>query len=265
MHWEILSFTTTAPGASGAAATAVTGDSLTLRNAVPGTPIKLVNWWRRAQTAGFMQVTAPSLNDTTRGIRSFPIATTPQVLLPFRGLQILQPQELLSVTVAGSAVAGDVEAGSFLLYYENSPGLNGRYLTPEGVDALAVRMVTVQGALTLAGTGVYSGAVAINAVSDLLRPNTDYALLGYVVNTSFISIGIRSPDWSNVRNGGPGDAANPSNTALWWQDLSVRTGMPAIPVMNSGNKGGILIDGLADENGASVQFALNLVELLTES
>ena len=263
MHWEVLGFSATAPGATGAAAAAYAGDSLTARAAAPNSRIRLVNLWANKQTAGFTQVVFPSGNDTTRNIRSVDQATNPLPLMGDPPVQFVQSQELMSVTIGGSATAGDFEQGILLMWYENALGLNGRFLMPADVTAKRIRSVTVQGSITTTSAGGWTGSEALNADSDLLRANTDYAILGGVIQTRCNALGIIAPDWSNVRLGMPGNPTRADLTASYFADLSLATGLPMIPVFNSANKAGIMISAGQDENAAAVPFSLNLVELLT--
>lgn len=263
MHHELVGFSATAPGAGGAAAAAYAGDSLNVRNAVQGTKVRLLNMWVNKQTAGFVQLIHPSGSDSTRDIRYIDQATNPLPMMGVPAVEYMQPQELMTVTIGGSAVAGDFEQGIAWLWYENSPGLIGRYLMPAEVETQRIRAVTVQGSLATGAGGGWTGAEALNADSDLLRANTDYALIGGVIQTRCNAIGIRAPDWSNMRIGFPGNPTRADLTAAWFSDWSTRLNIPLIPVFNSGNKGSIQIDAGQDENAAAVPFALNLVELLT--
>jgi hypothetical protein len=263
MHWELIGFSATAPGAGGAAAAAYSGDSLVVRNAVAGTKVRLINLWVNKQTAGFVQVTHPSGNDVTRDIRYADQATNPLPMMSYPAVEYMQPQELMSVTIGGSATAGDFEQGILAIWYENSPGLNGRFITPEDVAAQRIRAVTVQGSIAAGAGGGWTGAEALNADSDLLRANTDYAIIGGVIQVRCNALGIIAPDWSNMRLGIPGNATRADLTASFFADLSHSTGLPMIPVFNSANKAGISISAGQDENAAAVPYALNLVELRT--
>lgn len=258
---ETIGCSATAPGATGAAAAALTGDSLTVRNARGGSRIKLLNLSGTNQTAGFCQITSPNFNDTTRGIRAMVPAQVNPVLLGLSFLQDLIPQNLLSVTIAGSATAGDVEQAYLWIYYEDMPGMQGRYLTKQQVRDNGIRAVTVANSITTTTGPGWTGSQALNAGSDLLRPNTDYALVGIIARTACGAIGVRSPDWANARIAVPGGAAFPVESATWFCLLSDALGMPCIPVLNSGNKTGIFIDAATDENAAAVPFSLNLIEL----
>ena len=122
MHIELITASVTAPGAGGAAATPLSGDSLTVKNGILSAGVLIASMWSTQQVAGFNQILFPSAHDTTRGFRAgAPIGVNP-AQLPFGISMDVQPQELLSLTMAGSAVAGDVEQMSMLVRYGNLPG-----------------------------------------------------------------------------------------------------------------------------------------------
>ena len=184
MNLDLISATITAPGATGVAAAAVAGDSLQVKNARQATDIWLLGAWTNAQAVGFSQAVAPSFNDTTRGIRWRNTALNPTNRITLGFPQRLEPQELISLTQAGSAVAGDVETLHLLAYYADLPGINPNMLSSADALRRLVRLVTVEDTITPTAASVYTGARAINAASDLLRANTDYAVLGYQVGAN---------------------------------------------------------------------------------
>lgn len=261
MLLDSIGYQATAPGTSGAAAAAVTGDSLTVKNASAGSSIYLVTLLGLNQGAGFHQVTAPSFNDTTRGIRVGLAAATAGPIIPIDTTQSLTPQETLSVTIAGSATAGDIESGVAIIWYDDLPGQSGIYISDDDLYARAVRQVTVYATLSTGTTGGWSGSELITAESDLLRANTPYAVLGITTSVAACAIGIRAPDWANARAVVPGTITRPEMGATWFQRLTERTGKPCIPVFNSANRGNVLLDALVDENGSDPIVSVMLVEL----
>lgn len=259
MHIELLSYSATAPGAAGAAAAAVTGDSLIIKNAIGRDP-QIIAWWARNQTAGFHQVTAPSFHDTTRGIRVNVPATEIDPRLPLGVSQDCQAQELLSCTIAGSATAGDVELGCFLLSYPNLPGVTGRYITYAQMLDKKTNLTTVSATLAGAAAG-YTGAELINAESDLLRANTNYAVLGMTTNTDCAAMFISGPDTGYQKVAVPGDSADNDFTSQWFCYLARAYDDPLIPVINSGNKASTSFGFLQDENNVSPLVTLYLAQL----
>jgi hypothetical protein len=145
--------------------------------------------------------------------------------------------------------------------YEDQPGIAGRFIGPSDLASRGVAVLTVEDSITPTSSVTYSGARAINAGSDLLRANTDYAILGASLGVVCAVLGIKGPDTGNARVGIPGSTTNVPQTASWFELLSLQWGVGLIPVFNSANKGNILIDVLQDQAAAVVPFSLNLVQL----
>lgn len=206
--------------------------------------------WGTFQAAGFAQITAPSMHDQVRGYRANVNAAQPKPRLPL-GLSLNpQPQETLSLTISGSAVAGDVESISMLLLYGDLPGVNARMGMWDDVRKRTVELTTISA--TLAGTGAgYTGSEAINAESDLLKANRNYALLGVTTNTTCASVGLAGPDTGNMRVHCPGDAGDNEGMQNWFITMSRAFNKPLIPILNSGNKSSTFFSFVQDENNIS--------------
>jgi hypothetical protein len=120
-------------------------------------------------------------------------------------------------------------------------------------------------AITVGSTAAYTGARAINADQDLLKANTDYAVLGMTTDLRVSAICLRGPDTGNLRVSVPGGAD--VLRARWPLRLVLprcsrrRTALPLIPVINSANKGATQIDVVGDENGGTSNVTLWLAEL----
>lgn len=259
MHTRIIGFSATQPN-TGAAATAFTGDSLTIENNSPGGRVAIVGLWAFNQVEGFHQVAFPSGHDTTRGFRYVVEAnaiTTRNIMgVPLR----VMPQELLSITIAGSNTAGDVECGFALLHYSNLPGVDARHI---GWDELLRRgedQTTIQASITATAAG-WSGSELITADSDLLKANTDYAVVGISTSTPCGAIALRGPDTGNVRTGVPGDALNSEIAAGFFGMLARAYNKPLIPIINSGNRANTFLDVGTNENAGATVVSAYLVEL----
>lgn len=261
MHLETIAATVVAPGAGPTAAAAVSGDSLTTRAAVLGTQMFITAIVADQQAAGMVQLTYPSGHDTTRGLRVRGTANVPTTRV-FRGLTMpVNPQELLSLSVSGSAVALDVENVALTLWYENVPGLSARLITDVELAERMEKIMSIDATITPTAGGTWSAPEALNAESDLMLPNRDYAIMGATFGAQCCMLGIRGPDTANVRVGIPGAEALPGETREWFVSMSRLTGLPTIPVINSGNKSGTLMDVLSDENLTAVPFTLYLALL----
>lgn len=259
--WELITGRVTAPGATLTALTVNTGNSLAIRNTALDTDIRLAAVWSKHQVAGNVRIRSPRMHDNVQGIRLFNGVGEPRPMVPYGYLQRLYSQDVLSVEVSGSGTAGDLEIVGLYLYYEMLPGISGRFLTPEQVTARMQNLMTVENTLTLGTTGDYTGEEAINAEFDLLKANTDYAILGYLNSVRCGAIRWRGVDFGNLGVGAPGHDYDKTMQANWFVNLSLMTGLPAVPVFNSANKAGLLIDGVQDENGADTVVTTILAEL----
>jgi len=245
MNLEIISYSAVQPN-TGLAGAAITGDSLIIKNSRSRAAI--LDYWAFNQVAGFHQILAPSLHDTTRNFRANVNAAEVDSLIP-DGMSIQpQPQETLSVFVAGSNVALDAELGCLLVYYKDLPGVEARMISYAELQKKTQVLTTVSATLTGAG-GVagYTGTELINAESDLLRANRDYAVLGATTSLDCGAVCMSGPDFGNVRIGVPGDAGDNTQNREYFTALARQFNMPLIPVFNSGNRNSMNLSFLQNE------------------
>jgi hypothetical protein len=182
-------------------------------------------------------------------------------MLPRPSVQPLYDQDVLSLTMQGAAVAGDIESVSMLVYYEQLEGVAARLISFDDLMKRGVESVTVENSITSGAGGGYTGAEALNAESDLLKGNQDYALVGYRVGVECCSVCWRGADTGNLRVAGPGNELSGDVTGSWFVNLSRWYGLPLIPVFNSANRAGIIMDVVQDENAAAVTCASIFVRL----
>lgn len=251
----------TAPSTTQTALTMASGSSAQIRTAKPGSLIKLLAAWTDQQTAGYFRIRSSRLHDAAQGIRLYSVASDVEDLLPYGNNQRLYPGDNLTLDLSGSGTGGDIETAAMLIYYDDLDGADARLLSYDDVMKRAVNFVSVENTLSLGTAGGFSGEEAINSEYDFLKANTDYALMGYTVNTECAAVCWRGIDTGNVRVGGPGNETEKEQTANWFFNLSRRFMMPLIPVFNANNKAGILIDGAQDENGADPLVNSLFVEL----
>lgn len=242
----------TAPGATFDPLTMSAGDTATIRAAPIDSMVRLLQAWADNQVAGTLRIRSPRLHDNVEGIRLDIAVSDVKPLLPERFVQPLIPQDTLILEITGSAVAGDIESAGFLIYYDNLPGIAARLIDPAALLANMVNLVTVENTLTTGAGGGYTGEEALTAEFDQLKANTDYALLGYLVDVECAAVALRGSDTGNLRVGGPGDELGRDFTRSWFYHLSMAYQIPLIPVFNSANKDAILADAVQDENAAAV-------------
>ncbi len=258
---DTIAATGTAIGATLAAATIATGDSFQVKNQTANVPAWLLQLWTDHQVAGEVRVRSPKFHDNVDAIRSRTQIGILEPLLPFGAPQPLYPQDVLTVELSGSAVAGDIESAVLQVYYPDLPGQNARLMTWDQVRAKIKNLVGQRIAITLGSTAGYNGARAINADTDLLQANTDYAVLGMTTNTECAAICLRGPDTGNLRVAVPGEPALVHHANYWFKRLSMAYGLPLIPIINSANKGGTLIDCVNDENAGTANVVIWLAQL----
>lgn len=234
------------------------GDSLVIRN-FPFTSAHayLFRAVRQSVTAGQLRILSPLLHDNTKGL-TFSVSETPtQFTFPEGVYQELRPQDTLVVQTFGSGA--ELTAVALDVYYTDLPGVSGRFYSPGDIKpriktlkALEVDMTTV-----IASSG-WTDTV-ITTTEDTTHANTDYAVLGYYTDTAMCTIAVKGIDTGNLRAGGPGSTDSVVTGDYFWR-LSVREGLPMIPVFNSANKGATFVSTFAVAAVAS-KVTLMLAEL----
>lgn len=258
---DIITASVTAAAAGGSAMAAVAGDSLIVRNASLDQRPLLMATWVKSQTSGFYQWIHPAGHDQVRDLRFREVLATPLNLLPYGIAEFLEPQELMALTLSGAAVAGDIEIATMMVYYPTLPGIESRLIDLPTLENRMRRLVTIEDTTTSTVDNAYSGARLLTAGSDLLKANTDYAIMGAHIGVTCGVLTIRGSDTGNLRVGIPGMAGRPDITGEWFMDMAEAFNLPLIPVINSANKGNITIENVQDENRAAVPFSLMMAEL----
>jgi len=256
-HIVLTTAIATAAATTGTAAAALAGDSLTTRNY--GKDPEIIAAWQTNQTAGFGQLAWPTGHDTTRGFRCGVPAANGQIILPLGARMPITPQETIAATIAATAVAGDVEQVSYITSYDIDKGQ--RLIDWAECKQRLQKMTTVEASLaSVASSYGPAGGELLNADSDLLIANRDYALLGASCRTACHCIAIAGPDTGNDKIGIPGFLRY-EVTSQWFKLLSNAHGMPLIPLINSGNKGSTNLFVSADENAGTFVLTLHLALL----
>lgn len=259
---EIVTGRVTNPGASFTALTPNTGDSFTVRNASLQSGVFLENAWSLGAAATTLRIRSPRLHDNVQGLRVKTPAADPRPRFPYKFVNRLVPQDALILEMTGGAAETDLS--SMLVFYVDLPGVAARLHTFDEISPRIVEYVTVETSHSTGATlGDYGGGVALNASFDLLKANTDYALVGYLTDTAVCSVGWRGPDTGNLRIGGPG-VNSAIETREWFIWNSERDGRPYIPVINSANKAGTTVD-LAHNAAAATVIVQSIFAELSPS
>lgn len=268
---EVISGGVTAPGAVFTPWTVAPGNSLAIRSAPIDSKIWLISAWGFNQVAGVLRVRSPRLHDNVQGLRMRVPAANSDTLFPNTGddgfNQFLVSQDALTVEQTGTAVGGQIEAGSLLLYYENLPSINGRYIDNATLQKNGVNIMGQELPITTGITIGYTGQITLTngGLVDNFKPNTDYALLGMMVDTRVATVRIQGVDIGNLGIGVPGEPTQRHVYENWFQRLSIAVGKPCIPVFNSAGRTSILVDALGNQAAITTVVTLWLVELLAGS
>lgn len=238
------------------AATAVPGDSLTVRNASPSATVQLERFMYHGRAGDGVRIRSPYLHDIVEGIQFFPGLFPSGDLMPSQAPQTLHPQDTLIAEMLVNAITshGDAALG---IFYSDLPGVQSRLHTGPDIYNIIVNMKVMRVTLAAGGAaGVWLDTV-ITATEDVTKANTDYAVVGYIVDTACAAIAIKGPDTGNLRVGGPGINTNWLTQEFFIRE-SERVGGPRIPVFNSANKNGTFVSalGIASPTGINVQLIL---------
>jgi len=258
---EIVAGQATAPGATLTALTPIGGTTFTVRNSAGDAPNYLLSTWAFSQAAGILRIRSPRMHDNVQGIRFRTGVNDPEPRYLSGFKQRLYPQDPLTVELSGSAVAGDIEQAAMLMYYSDIPGVAARLWSPADVMAKTLNLVTVEHVITPLTTGGFSGERAFNADFNLLRSDELYAIIGYEVSSTVLAVRYRGVDFGNLGVGGPGSIGDRFVGLDWFARLSNETGLPLVPVFDSSNAPGILVDIATNELAPITQVVTYLAHL----
>lgn len=261
---EVVAGFASNPGATFTALTPSTGQSFTVR----GTDITKGTWlldaWAFNASVGELRIRSPRLHDFFSGIRNRVTAafTAPLInnLLNGAYSQRLYAQDNLTVELTGGGA--EIDAAALLIGYEDLGGVAGRFIDAPTLFKIGLNIVTIEVTVTAVTTGNFGGAVAINSSIDNLIANTDYAILGGLVDTRGTAVGITGVDFGNLRVGFPAEPTLRNLTNSWFLNIADAFSGAWIPVFNSANKTQTTVD--VETNGAGGTYIINLecVQLL---
>lgn len=265
---ELVAGQVTNPAGATVALTMNAGNSATVRNTQLTSFVALLQTWANFHNIGMWRIKSPKLHDNVQGIRYRIPVSDPEPLVVPGIVQRLVPQDNLTLELNTAAGAGVIEQAAMLLYYADLPGAAAHFINIPELMKRTNNMWTTEVSIAPGVAGGYSGQVAINSNFDNFKANTDYALVGYQVDARCTAVRFTSPDFANLGIGGPGlvsaTAATTAErwlTARWFYHLTEQLGIPLIPVFNSANKQGTLVDVMQDNGGAAVVVTAFLHEL----
>ena len=272
-----------------AAMTPSPGDSNIVRYFPAGFSAHMVSAWMKSDPVTpsnlVVEVRSPNLANNTVGIhleQENPATTAVldgHPLLFSNPPQSLVSQDTLGIFMAAAQwVAG--KANNFIMqnYYDNLTGVNQRLIGLVELSKRGSHITPVPITVTsVLGNGQWDAATAINATQDVIKANTDYAVLGFIVRqiagTSPSAVSIRGSDTGNLRLACPSSVKNPMFSSRYFVELTRAyfahnpqynpNDYGFIPVINGSNKGGTFVEICANDTGGIVyQITLVLQELI---
>jgi hypothetical protein len=249
---QVITGFVTAPGATLTAWVMAAGDSLSIANGAVGSNIALLNFWAQNQAAGILRVRSPLMHDNTNGIQERVVASQIYPLMAYADGQDMFPNDLLQVHQSGSAVGGQIESGSLLMYYDDLNGSDAKLRTWAQIQPRIKAYMTVTNTITAGAAGGYSGSQVLTTTDSQQKALQDYALLGYDVSVDCCTVGYTGPGTANRRVGGPGHSTNKMLTANWFIWVSNYSGKPCIPVFNAADFPTYTVDVVQNQAAAAV-------------
>ena len=258
---QLITGTTTAPGATLTALTPASGDSFQIRNFDAPARAMLLAAWANNNVAGVFRFRSPLLHDSTNNVRLPVTVLNPVSLIGLTEAQPLISGDTLTLELSGSAVAGNIESAFLEVYYENLGNVRQKLITEDQLNQYGINKHTVEVDLTTGVAGGYSVGNPINTTFDTFHGRSYYAVLGGNTNVNTGAVGIRGIDTANLRVAFPGSVTQNFMTSEFFVWLSRGMKMPAIPVFNAFNKGGVIVDTVQTQAGTAVNAHINLIEL----
>jgi hypothetical protein len=260
MAIDCVGFSATNPGSTGAAATVLSGDSFTVRNAAAGSRVILEEMIRQGAAAGFVRVRSPLLHDNVRGIMLTTTDTPSRMLFPPDIGQSLIPLDNLIVEISGGAA--EVDGGFLEIYYENALGLAARLHSPGDIIGNVKYIKPLEVDVPVGGTAFVWTDLVITTTENLVHATSDYAVLGFITDTACAAVGIKGQDTGNLRVCGWG-STDPSDTSDYFIKKSQRENRPWIPVINAANRFSTFATILTSAVAGTIKVQFILAELNT--
>lgn len=224
----------TAAAASFTGVTLASGDSATVRNFANPNWAQLEAIYYQATTSGSVRVRSPYFHDNIRGIQLTPGESPVQYALPVEAAQQLVAQDTLSLEMTGGA-ASETDVMALSIYYSNLNGGTARLHSWGDIKGNIQFIKPLEVDVAASGTAGAWNDVVITDTENLLHANTDYAVLGYMLDKPCCAVGVRGIETANLRITGPG-VVRTIDTSDYFVKASEDWGNPHIPVFNASNK-----------------------------
>lgn len=240
------------------AATAASGDSLSVRSFSDPGYAKLEAVFLQGATPRRFRVTSPRMHDNVTGI-SFQSGETPaQFLLPREVGEPLYSADTLVASMDAAASSDTVAA--LLAYYKDLQGIDANLLSWAQVKSRMIRLKVMEVDVTSSATiGAWSDTV-ITTTENQLKADYEYALLGFQSSAALLCMGIKGPSTGNLRVCAPGSTET-LDISEYFIEMSERHGTPHIPVFKANDRNATFISVAANTASAAADVFAILAQL----
>lgn len=241
------------------AATAATGDSLTVRAFKDNGRAYLENIYLQGASAPRrVKLISPRLHDNVSGVQYQAAESPTEFLLPSEIMQPLYSADTL-VPSMDAAASSDTVAALFN-YYTDVPGMQADVRPWSQIAGRVLGIKPVEVDVTTNATIGQWQDVAITTTDNQLKANYEYAVLGFTESAVACAIGIKGPCTSNLRVCVPG--ASPTlKTTDYFKYMEDVTGRPHIPVMQANDRFNTFVSVLSNAASAAVNVFMILAWL----
>lgn len=238
--------------------TVADGDSLQVKSFSSQGWAKLEALFYQGTTKDQIRVASPDFHDNVTGITFGPAESPAQFLMPRVLGQPLRSGDTLTAEAGAAAASSSILA--LANYYSDPSGPTARLHSWGDIQGIIKSVKAMEVDVSASATvGTWSDT-AVNTTDKQLHANTDYAVLGYEVDTALAVVGIKGQATANLRVCGPG-ATSTLDISEYFVTMSDRHGTPHIPVFNSANQGATYVSVLANTASAAAKVYLVLAEL----
>lgn len=238
--------------------TVAPGDSLTVRSFDSPAKCYLDDVIIKGGQVTTARLTSPNLHDTSRGITVLTAQAPSERTLPRYLTQHLISQDTL--VMQGNSGAANSSVFALQTYYDSDAASNARLAHFGDIAGLIVNIKPVEVDCVCSATiGQWSDTL-VTATENLLSANTDYALLGIVVDVAVAVVGIKGQDTGNLRISQPGSLLS-FVTSEYFIEKSNDTGRPYIPIINAANANNTSVSVADNAVSTAVKVQLMLAEL----
>lgn len=237
-----------------------TGQSFTVRAAASNTtPVNLASVSAAFQDSGEVRIRSPRMHDDSNAMRLWTEPTNYGATFRAPPMQPLFSTDALIVEgyFLDVPTVNHISTAYLTIIYDDVPGINANMRTWAEVQPNIKNILSVPLEMISSATaGQWGATQAINALVDVFKANTLYAVLGYVSPVPFGCFTIQGVDNGNLQFGASGNS-DPLRTRNYFIELSNSTGRPCIPIINSNNKGttNIAVSDIA----TSTEYDLSIV------